>query len=157
VLKSYINDCLKTFRQLLLGTFLAVGTYSVSYGQSQEYSFSKQNSRLVLKAMKKQQSGEHEKALKQYNKLLKSVNLNPYERSTIYQFIGHIHYDLDAYEPAMGHFQKAIDINSLPEYQAESLKDIIKKIEVITDENYIAPNSPEKPKSYFKINPRPTK
>lgn len=155
--KNYINDCLKAFRQLLLATFLVFGTYSVSYGQSQEYSFSKKNSRLVLKAMKKQQSGEHEKALKQYYKLLKSVDLNPYEMSTIYQLIGHIHYDLDAYKPAMGHFQKAIDINGLPEYQAESLKDIIKKIEVITNENYIPPNSPEKPKSHFKINPRPIK
>ena len=146
------ENFLRIIKNAILGVILALGLFSISYGQIEDQKFSKKSGRIISKALKSQNAGNFDKALMQYNRLLKNTDLNTFEKSYTLMSKGHLHYQLDAYELTIESFQKAIDAGGLPEYQIETLEKQISSIERLMNKDYDAPS--EKPKGNFSITPQ---
>ena len=142
------------FLSVIISLCFSVNVYS----QQDDRQFSKDTARAVAKAIKAENSGEYEKALKKYEKLLNSGNLSTYERSTIYQLKGQSEYYLQSYELTASSFKKAIETGGLNENEVQALEKFIQKLQNFIDQNSgLEPKKETKPIGSFKINPDPAK
>ncbi len=84
--------------------------------------FSAKAGEAVNAALQLINSNQHSAALSQLGNVLAMPDLNPYERSMVYQMQGSSYYELNQYGPAIGGFQNAINAGGFLPHEADALR-----------------------------------
>ncbi len=117
--------------------------------------FSSKAGQVVNDALTFINGGQHQQALNKLNEALAITDLNPYEKSTIYQMQGSSYYELNNYGAAIGAFENAISAGGLLPNESENLRVNIAQLLIGNGqfaegaqmlENYLARGGQEKPK-----------
>jgi len=77
---------------------------------------------IVNKALEAMNANKNSEALNLINKALALPNLNPYEKSTIYQMQGQVNYELNRYPDAIRSFENAISAGGLLPKEKSNLR-----------------------------------
>lgn len=117
--------------------------------------FSAKAGQVVNDALTFINEGQHQQALNKLNEALAITDLNPYEKSTVYQMQGSSYYELNNYGGAIQAFENAISAGGLLPNESEALRVNIAQLLIGNGqfsegaqmlENYLARGGQEKPK-----------
>jgi tetratricopeptide (TPR) repeat protein len=121
------------------GAFIAAST-SNAYAQEEGAApiegrqFGAKAGEIVNAALQFMTANQHSPALAELNKALALPELNPYERSTIYQMQGSAYYELNQFTPAINAFESAISSGGLLPLEASSLRVNIAQLLIASDQ-----------------------
>ena len=93
---------------------------SSAYAQDEGRQFSSQTGEIVNQAVTLANNGNNASAAELLQQLIKTPDLNPYERSTIYQMMGQFAYELDRLKAAQSAFENAVQAGGLLPKEAEN-------------------------------------
>ena len=103
---------------LSLSVFLSV---SASFATEPARQFGSETGAIVSDAISASNAGDNLQAVKLFETALSEFELNPYERSTIYQMLGQSNYQLDRLNEAQNAFENAINAGGLLPQEAANL------------------------------------
>ena len=110
---------------LSLSVFLSVST---SFATEPERQFGSETGAIVSEAISASNAGDNLQAVKLFETALSGSELNPYERSTIYQMLGQSNYQLDRLNEAQNAFENAINSGGLLPQEVANLNVSISKL-----------------------------
>lgn len=90
--------------------------------------FRRDSGTLVNSALQYANTGHIEEALGKLDEAFRLSNLNPYEKSTIYQMMGQYNYELDRLDASMTAFENAIDAGGLLPSEKNKIEVVIAQI-----------------------------
>ena len=126
--KKIMCGILRAPRFLICAAFLGGSAMAFAgplTAQHPDRQFSKKSGDIVNKAMILADAMKYEAALNDLNKLIDETDLNPYERSTIYQMMGQYSYEVDRTASAILAFENAISSGGLKADEARNLDVVI--------------------------------
>ncbi|MBC6403237.1 MAG: hypothetical protein GDA39_00670 [Hyphomonadaceae bacterium] len=108
---------------LSVASTLSVMAPSVAHAQATEgRQFGAKAGAIVNEALQFLNSNEFASAAAKLKEAISLSDLNPYERSTIYQMTGAAQYELDQYDSAISSFESAINAGGLLPNEADALR-----------------------------------
>ncbi len=161
IAKKSLN--LRSFTTSLLGsTLLAVAGLGVSstlptstaFAQEEGRQFGAKTGEKVNEALSAANSGNNAAAVSILQSALSTPELNPYERSTMYQMLGQYSYELDRAVEAQQAFENAINAGGLLPNEIDNIKIVIAQLMIGNGqyregaqrlENYLNSGGQEKP------------
>ena len=135
--KSSLKKSLRSRAASLLGgSLLAIAAIGLSgasltsaaYAQEEGRQFSSEAGEKVNEALTLSNSGQTQAAIGILQNTIARPDLNPYERSTIYQMMGQWSYELDRAVEAQQNFQNAIDAGGLLPAEIENITVVIAQL-----------------------------
>ena len=116
--------------------------------------FRRDSGALVNSALEYANARYNEEALGKLDEAIKLPDLNPYEKSTIYQMIGQYNYDLGRSDRSITAFQNAIDEDGLLQNEKGNIEVVIAQLLIVEEryregaerlEHFLASGGTEKP------------
>lgn len=126
-----ITSMTSTLKQALLSAALVTGFATAlqvtaiqsAYAQSAEgRQFSSKAGGVVNDALTFINENQHQAAISKLGEALALTNLNPYEKSTIYQMMGASYYEMNNYTQSISSFENAINAGGLLPNESDALR-----------------------------------
>jgi tetratricopeptide (TPR) repeat protein len=106
----------------------AVAPSSAAFAQEEGRQFDAKSGELVSQAQTQATAGDNQGAVNTLNQALALPDLNPYERSTMYQMLGQYSYELDRPAEALRAFENAINAGGMLPKEIDSITVVIAQL-----------------------------
>jgi len=108
---------------------------STVFAQNNDRVFSAEIGEVANKVLIDANNKKFEAAIKKLNATLIRSNLSAYERSTLYQMLGHYNYELDRIDEAIRAFQNAVKAEGLISKEVDNINVVISQLSVMNERN----------------------